>query len=387
MIYLDNAATSWPKPEEVYLAVDGSLRKGGNPGRSGHKSSVAAGRSVEEVRLLLARLFHVSKPENIIFTLNATQALNLAIKGILRNGDHVITSSMEHNSVARPLEAMKACGIKVTKIFTDPLSGVDIGKIKDAIQANTRLMVFSHISNVTGTVNPIAKIGELCRERGIIFLVDASQSAGAFPIDVEKMQIDLLAFPGHKSLLGPQGTGGLYIREGIRLKPLLEGGTGSYSQSLLQPPNMPDRYESGTLNVCGIAGLAAGVRFLLEKGVETIQERETALANRFIEGIEQIPGVTLYGPPAGKLRPGVVSIVMDGIEPAQTAMILDNVFDIAVRAGLQCAPDAHQTIGTLATGGTVRFSMGAFTTKEEIDLSLNALLSIAKETGCKGIKV
>lgn len=385
MIYLDNAATSWPKPEEVYRAADEALRRGGNPGRSGHKASIAAGRAVGEARLLLAQLFHIPKPENIVFTLNATEALNLAIKGTLGKGDHLITSSMEHNSVARPLEAMKAYGIEVTKISSNPLSGVDIREVEEAIQENTRLMVFSHVSNVTGTVNPIAEIGKLCRERDIVFLVDASQSAGVIPIDVNKMQIDLLAFPGHKSLLGPQGTGGLYIREGIQLKPLLEGGTGSYSQSLLQPEEIPDRYESGTLNVCGIAGLAAGVRFLLGQGVETIQERESTLTNRLIEGIQQIPGVALYGPPAGKLRPGVVSIVMDGIEPAQTAMILDNVFDIAVRSGLQCAPDAHQTIGTLTTGGTLRLSIGVFTTQGEIDLCLEALRSIGEETGCKRI--
>jgi cysteine desulfurase family protein len=379
MIYLDNAATSWPKPEEVYRASDEALRRGGNPGRSGHKLSIVAGRTVEEARILLARLFAVSNPESIIFTLNTTDALNLAIKGILEKGDHVITSSMEHNSVARPLEALKSNGVEVTKVASSPISGVDIQEVKAAIKENTRLMVFSHVSNVTGTVNPIEEIGKLCHDNGILFLVDAAQSAGVIPIDVTKMKIDLLAFPGHKSLLGPVGTGGLFIREGLSLKPIREGGTGSFSELLLQPEKMPDRYESGTLNTSGIAGLAAGVRFLLEQGVETLQEKEAILTNKLLEGISQISGITFFGPPPGKLRTGVVSLLIKGVEPAQTTIILDNVFDIAVRAGLHCAPDTHWTLGTLESGGTVRLSIGAFNTEEEINFCLEALRSIAEE--------
>ena len=379
MIYLDNAATSWPKPEEVYQASDEALRRGGNPGRSGHKLSLAAGRTVEEARILLAQIFNVSKPESIIFTLNTTDALNLAFKGILEKGDHVITSSMEHNSVARPLETLKLNGVEVTKVASSPISGVDMQAVRAAIKENTRLMVFSHVSNVTGTVNPIAEIGKLCHEKGILFLVDAAQSAGVIPIDVEKMKIDLLAFPGHKSLLGPVGTGGLFIREGLSLKPIREGGTGSFSELLSQPEKMPDRYESGTLNTAGIAGLAAGVRFLLEQGVENLQEKEAILTNRLLEGISKISGITVFGPPPGKLRTGVVSLLIKGVEPTQAAIILDTVFDIAVRAGLHCAPDAHRTVGTLKTGGTVRFSIGAFNTEEEIDFCLEVLHSIAKE--------
>lgn len=386
MIYLDNAATSWPKPEEVYLAADRALRHGGNPGRSGHKLSIAAGRTVEEARILLAHLFAVPKPESIVFTLNTTDALNLAIKGILKKGDHVITSAMEHNSVARPLEALKSNGIEVTKVASSPISGVDMQEVQAAIKENTRLMVFSHVSNVTGTVNPIAEIGELCHDNGILFLVDAAQSAGVIPINVEKMKIDLLAFPGHKSLLGPVGTGGLFIREGLSLKPIREGGTGSFSELLSQPEKIPDRYESGTLNTSGIAGLAAGVRFLLEQGVETLQEKEAALTNRLLEGISQISGITAFGPPPGKLRTGVVSLLINGVEPAQAAIILDNVFDIAVRAGLHCAPDTHRTLGTLETGGTVRFSIGAFNTEEEIDFCLEALHSIVEEGGLKDVR-
>ena len=386
MIYLDNAATSWPKPEEVYQAADEALRQGGNPGRSGHKMSIAAGRTVEETRMLLARLFAIPKPESIAFTLNATDALNLALKGILKKGDHVITSSMEHNSVTRPLETLKLSGVEVTKVALSPYSGVDMREVKAAIKENTRLMVFSHVSNVTGTVNSIADIGGLCREYGILFLVDAAQSAGVIPIDVEKMKIDLLAFPGHKSLLGPVGTGGLFIREGLSLKPIREGGTGSFSELLLQPEKIPDRYESGTLNTSGIAGLAAGVRFLLEQGVETLQKKEASLTNRLLEGISQISGITVFGPPPGKMRSGVVSLLINGVEPAQTAIILDNVFNIAVRAGLHCAPDTHRMLGTLGTGGTVRFSIGAFNTEKEIDLCLEALRSIAEEGGLKEVR-
>ena len=386
MIYLDNAATSWPKPEAVYRAADEALRRGGSPGRSGHKLSNAAGRTVEEARILLARLFTATKPESIVFTLNATDALNLALKGVLSRGDHVITSTMEHNSVARPLEALKANGVEVTKVAMSLVSGVNLEAVKAAIKVNTKLMVFSHVSNVTGTINPIAELGALCRESGILFLVDAAQSAGAIPIDVMKMKIDLLAFPGHKALLGPGGTGGLYISEGLRLKPLREGGTGSFSEMLSQPEKMPDRYESGTLNASGIAGLAEGVRFLLEHGVPAIQKKEAALTNMLLKGISEISGITVFGPPPGEERAAVVSLLNNGIEPVQTAIILDNVFDIAVRAGLHCAPDAHRTLGTLDAGGTVRFSIGAFNTEKDIELCLEALRSIAEEGNLKEVR-
>ena len=318
--------------------------------------------------------------------MNATDALNLALKGILKKSDHVITSSMEHNSVASPLEVLRSSGVEVSKVATSPLSGVDLKDVKAAIKENTKLMVFSHVSNVTGTENPIAEIGELCHENGILLLVDVAQSAGAIPIDVTKMKIDLLAFPGHKSLLGPVGTGGLYIRDGLLLKPIREGGTGSFSELLTQPEKIPDRYESGTLNTPGIAGLAAGVRFLLEQGVENVQKKEAALTNKLLEGLSEISGITIFGPPPGELRAGVVSLLVNGMEPIQTAIILDNVFDIAVRAGLHCAPDTHRMLGTLETGGTVRFSIGVFNTEDEIDFCLDALRSIANEGGLREVR-
>jgi selenocysteine lyase/cysteine desulfurase len=246
-----------------------------------------------------------------------------------------------------------------------------------ALRDNTKLMVFNHISNVTGTENPIAEIGRLCRERGVLFLVDASQSAGVRPIDVMAMHIDLMAFPGHKGLLGPQGTGGLYIAEGIEVRPLREGGTGSRSEMRTQPLDRPERYESGTLNTPGIAGLAAGVRYLLNEGVENIGETEAHLASRLIDGLRAIKGVRLYGPPAGPRRSGVVSFTMDGMEAQDVSLILDSAFDIAVRAGLHCAPDAHEAIGTLSTGGTVRISPGCMSTEADIDAVLSAISQIA----------
>lgn len=377
MIYLDNAATSWPKPEKVYQAADRVFRlDSGNPGRSGHRLSLAAGRHIENTRLLAARLFNAPNPASIVFTLNTTDALNLAIKGVLVPGDHVIASSMEHNSVARPLEALSR-GVEYTKVDASPITGTDAGAVMAALRPNTRLIVMTHISNVTGTENPIAEIGALCRQRGILFLVDAAQSAGSRVIDVQGMNIDLLAFPGHKGLLGPQGTGGLYIREGLVLSTLREGGTGSHSENLNQPQDSPGRYESGTANTAGIAALGEGIALLLEEGVQKTGEREAALASRLIEGLAEIPGITLYGPGPGKNRSGTVSVVIDSLEPAQAALILDSSFDIAVRSGLHCAPDAHRLIGTLNTGGTVRISAGYYTTNDDIDQCLDALKELA----------
>ena len=378
MIYLDNAATTFPKPGSVYSAVlEALIESGGNPGRSGHKLSLAAGRIIEEARVLIAQLFHIAEPEQIVFTLNATDALNLALKGVLSAGDHVITSSMEHNSVARPLEALKRIGVEYTKVPTSPERGASIRDVESAIKGNTKLMVFTHISNVTGTENPISEIGSLCHKRGILFLVDAAQSAGAWPIDVQKMNVDLLAFPGHKGLLGPQGTGGLYIRKGVSVEPLKQGGTGSHSELLSQPEQLPDRFESGTQNMPGLAGLAAGLKYIIDQGVDVIREKETHLANRFINGISQLEGVTVYGPPACPKRSGVVSININGMDAMELSFILDNVFDIAVRAGLHCAPDAHETLGTLHSGGTLRFSIGPFNSESDIDLCIDALAQIS----------
>lgn len=379
MIYLDYAATSGRKPEAVYEASDRVMREvSGNPGRSGHKISLEAGAIVAEARLLCSRLFHAPASETIAFGVNTTEALNLGILGMVEKGDHVITSSLEHNSVARPLEHLKDEGVEVTKIRADLENGVDPDAVEAAIKDNTKLVVMTHISNVTGTVNDIAAIGDVCRRHGVTFLVDAAQSAGVRPIDVQAMKIDMLAFPGHKCLYGPQGTGGLYISPEVELKPLLTGGTGTQSELLHQPVSRPERYESGTLNVPGLAGLARGVDFILKTGVDAIEEKEYELTARLISGIRQYDNITIWGPQTAKNRAAVLSITIDGYEPQDISIYLDQIFDIAVRSGLHCAPYAHETLGTLDKGGTVRISPGYFTTEEEIDACIEAIGIISR---------
>ena len=309
MIYLDNAATSFPKPESVYEAVLKTMREEcGNPGRSGHRLSLSAGRNVNEARVLCARLFHAQSPDNIVFTGNATAALNIAIKGIIKPGDHVITSSLEHNSVSRPLHCLERTGVKITKLPTDLRDGLSASDVEKAVRPDTKLVVCTHISNVTGTINDIASIGSFCGSKGILFLADAAQSAGSRFIDVQNMRVDMLAFPGHKGLLGPQGTGGLYIRPGIELNTIIQGGTGSKSESLSQPETMPDRFESGTLNTPGLAGLAAGIRFILGEGIGKIEQAEAGLTKRLIEGINAISDIRLIGPGLNQNRGNVVSV-------------------------------------------------------------------------------
>ncbi len=379
MIYLDYAATSGRKPDAVYEAADHALREvSGNPGRSGHKISLAAGSLVAEARLLCSRLFHAESMETIAFGVNTTEALNLGISGIVEPGDHVITSSLEHNSVARPLEHLKDAGVEVTKIMADPETGVDPARVEAAIKDNTKLVVMTHVSNVTGTVNDIASVGEICRRKGVYFLVDAAQSAGVREIDVQKMNIDMLAFPGHKCLYGPQGTGGLYIRPEVDLKPIFTGGTGTQSELLHQPTARPERYESGTLNTPGLAGLAKGVEFILNTGVDQIQKKEHELMTRLMNGIREYDNIKVWGPQGPDNRGAVLSITIDGYEPQDISIYLDQIFDIAVRSGLHCAPYAHETLGTLDKGGTVRISPGYFTTPEEIDACIEAIGIISR---------
>lgn len=376
MIYLDYAATSGRKPESVYEAADDALRNAsGNPGRSGHKLSLEAGRLVLETRMKLAKLFHAETAESIVFCLNCTDALNLALWGTLKPGDHVIASHMEHNSVARPLEHMKDKGSLVSKMPTSIENGVDPKDVEAAITPATKLVVMSHMSNVTGTINDIEAIGEVCLRHGITFLVDAAQSAGVLPIDVQAMHIDMLAFPGHKGLYGPQGTGGLYISPDIDLDPVRQGGTGTKSEMLHQPEDRPEKYESGTVNVPGIAALGAGVQFLLDTGVEKVAEKEDALIRQLHDGLKEISGVHIIGPE--EKRGPVLSFTVDGFDPQEVSIMLDQVFEIATRSGLHCAPDVHETAGTLETGGTVRVSPGYFTTEEEIEKCVEAVGLIA----------
>ncbi|MDR2487771.1 MAG: aminotransferase class V-fold PLP-dependent enzyme [Clostridiales Family XIII bacterium] len=381
MIYLDNAATSWPKPQSVCDAVSEALRQAGNPGRSGHALSLWAGRVIEGTRMNAAALLGERDASRVVFALNATDALNTAIHGLLAGGGHAITTSMEHNSVIRPLETLRQAGvIRYTCVPTDPIHGTDPAAIRRAFQSDTRLVICTHASNVTGTVNPVGDIGRLCREAGIPFLVDAAQTAGSLPLCVDDIFADMVAFPGHKGLLGPQGTGGLWIRADapFSLPALRQGGTGSRSERISQPAEMPDRFESGTQNTPGLHGLAAGIRHVLDRGVSEIFAHEARLTGKLLDGLSQIRGVTTYGPSAGMARAGVLSLRIADTEPSEAASILDNSFGIAVRAGLHCAPAAHETIGTLGTGGTVRASVGAFTTDADVDAFLHAVSEIAQ---------
>lgn len=378
MIYLDNAATSWPKPEAVYTAVSEAIRRGGNPGRGSSEKSKAAATDISEARAALAQLFHIPDPSRVIFTLNATDAINMGLQGMLSPGDHVITSQMEHNAVTRPLAYLEDAGVLVTKVATDPAAGADPQAVLDAIRPETKLVVMAHGSNVTGALNPIEEIGRICSEAGIPFMVDASQTAGAVPIDVQKMHIDLLAFPGHKSLLGPTGTGALYVAESVSPRPVRSGGTGVFSEVRLQPEQLPYYYEAGTQNTVGIAGLAAGAHYILERSVSNIFHEEQQMLAKLIEGLLAIPKVTVYGPVTGP-RAAAVSFNIEDMDCADAAMILETYYNISVRSGLQCAPDTHRMLGTFELGGTIRVSPGLFSSTEEIDAFLDAVREIAEE--------
>jgi len=379
MIYLDNAATSWPKPESVYLAMDEFLRKNaGSPGRGSHSMSLAAAEMVEETRMLIARLINAPEKERIIFTLNCTDALNLGLKGLIRPGDHVITSCIEHNSVVRPLRKLERQGVKVVRIPTSVETGVVSPRdIEGAITGETKLIVVIHASNVTGVIQPIEEYGMVARQHNLILMVDAAQSAGKYPIDVQASNIDLLAFAGHKGLFGPPGTGGLYVGSRVDLDSLREGGTGVFSEQEEQPTVLPYRYESGTLNSVGISGLGAGLKYIFSEGLEKISAHEQYLTGRLFEGLSNIPGLTLYRTKDGSNQASVISFNIEGYEPAEVGIILDQAFDIKVRAGLHCSPSAHKTLGTYPLG-TVRLSPGYFNTDDEISFTLQALEKIAR---------
>ena len=381
MIYLDNAATSWPKPPQVLAAMARFLTEvGANPGRSGHRLSVEAGRIVYAAREAVAELFHAPDPLRVVFGMNATEGLNLALRGLLRPGDHVVTSSMEHNSVMRPLRALEREGVSVTVVPCSPEGFLDPQAVLSVLRPETRLVVLNHASNVTGTLLPVAEVGRaLQRMGGPLLVVDAAQSGGAVPIDMQADGIDLLAFTGHKSLYGPMGTGGLIIGERVPLeefRPLIRGGTGSRSEWEEQPDFLPDMCESGTPNAVGLAGLEAGVRWVLEQRVDALRAHEMELTQRLLDGLQEIPGVTVYGPQDACLQTAVVSFNIVGMEPSEVGMRLDEEYGIMCRVGLHCAPAAHRTIGTFPAG-TVRFALGAFTTREEVDAALRAVARLA----------
>ncbi|WIV12545.1 aminotransferase class V-fold PLP-dependent enzyme [Proteiniborus sp. MB09-C3] len=379
MIYLDNAATSFPKPDIVYNSIIEAMREyGANPGRSGHKLALKAGRAIYETRELLGNFFNIENPMRIIFTSNATDGLNLAIKGLLKPEDHVITTSMEHNSVLRPLKALESIGVETTIIQCDEAGSIHIEDIEANIKSNTKLIVTTHASNVTGTIFPIKEIGSIAKKHNIIYMVDAAQTAGVYNIDVIDMNIDILAFPGHKSLLGPQGTGGVYIREGIDIVQMKEGGTGSRSDSLIQPDIYPDKFESGTPNMPGIVGLGAGIKYILDKGIDNIRDHEIKLAKTLIDGLREIDRVKIYGSCNMKRQAPVISINIGEEDSSEVSYILDQVFNIAVRPGLHCAPLAHKTVNCYEQG-CIRFSVGPFNTIDDIEAAINAIKTISKE--------
>jgi cysteine desulfurase/selenocysteine lyase len=380
-IYLDNAATSWPKPEAVYRAVDRYQRLLGAPaGRSGYAEAIAVSQEVDAARARVARFVGLDQPRQLIFTANGTDSLNLAIHGLLRQGHHVVTTAIEHNSVLRPLEHLAADGrITVTQVSCDGHGIVDPDEVRRAVRGNTRLVAISHASNVTGAIQPIAEIARVAREAGALTLCDAAQSLGHLPLDVSEMGIDLLAAAGHKGLLGPLGTGVLAIgpRAIEHLDSVRQGGTGTESQLTAQPNELPAKFESGNLNVPGILGLGAGVAFLEERGLDALEREGRRLTARLLTAFSSIEGLRVLGPPQAQSRVPLVSIVLEGYDPQEVALSLDAIHRIQVRAGLHCAPAMHASLGTIASGGTVRFSLGPFTTDSDIDAAVEAMAEMA----------
>jgi len=381
IIYLDNPATSWPKPPQVKEAMNRFMDEiGANPGRSGHSLSIEAARIIYEAREALSVLFHVKDSSRIVFTLNATESINLALKGLLKPGDHVITGSMEHNSVMRPLRYLETVGIELSVIPCSKEGALDPLDVARKIQSNTKMIVLNYASNVTGTILPVREVGSIARKHHLLFLVDAAQTAGAFPMDMERDGIDLLAFTGHKSLYGPQGTGGLVIGENVNIQdltPLKQGGTGSRSEFEEQPDFLPDRYESGTPNTVGLAGLLAGVQFVLGKGVERIRQHEMELVEKLISGLREIDQIKLYGPYRQEDRIATISFNFTHLSPSEGAYRLEKEFGILCRPGLHCAPSAHHTLGTFPNG-TIRFGLSVFNTEADIETAIQAVAQICK---------
>ncbi|HVP36701.1 MAG TPA: aminotransferase class V-fold PLP-dependent enzyme [Terriglobales bacterium] len=380
LIYLDSGATTFPKPEEVYVAMDQFYRNYGvNPGRSGYDLCMAAGAIIEETRKLLTEFFNGTDPNRLIFALNATDALNLAIFGLLQEGDHAITTNLEHNSVLRPLfHLCKYSGVEVDYVPFDDNGFVDPAEFARCFKKNTRLTVINHSSNVIGTVQPVQEIGRLCRQQGVILLVDTAQSAGKIPVNMAEMNIDIIAFTGHKSLMGPMGIGGLYVREGVEIRHTRAGGTGVRSAVRTHLDEYPYRLEYGTPNLPGIAGLNAGVKWVLKQGMSNIHDHEMKLLRRLKEGLQKIEGVTLYCHDDLANHIGILTFNVDGLEAHDTGTMLDVDYNIASRTGLHCAPLVHEQLGTDKIHGSVRFGIGPFNTVEEIESAIRAVEDIAR---------
>ncbi len=381
MIYLDNAATSWPKPDTVHQAVSYYLREvGANPGRSGHRLANEAERVRLDTREALAKLLGVTDPMRVVFTNNATTTLNLAISGLLTRGTHAVTTGMEHNAVMRPLRALEQLGVSVSIIPCELDGSLDPRALDGLIRPETRLIIANHASNVCGTILPIRAIGAAARQHGIPFLVDAAQTAGCRPIDLAADNVDLLAFTGHKGLLGPTGIGGLAIHDDFdidKLPALIRGGTGSRSEQEYQPDFLPDKYEAGTPNLIGLAGLLAGARYVLDKGVREIGAHERILTQRLIDGLRAIPGAQVLGTQDANRQTAVVSFTIDGRSVSDLAHALDEEYEIMCRPGLHCAPRAHRTLGTLPDGA-IRFAPGPFSTEAEIAQAIDAVARLSE---------
>ncbi len=378
MIYLDNAATTFPKPECVYTAMDKFLReKCANPGRAGYRMSVETEQEIVKARVTLAKFLGIKHPERMIFTFNATDALNMGIKGLLCEGDHVITSNLEHSSVSRPLTGLEKHGvITVTRVANSDDGFINADDIRNAIEANTKLIVCTHASNALGTIQPIREIGGVAREKEIMFMVDAAQTIGVCDVDVEARHIDMLAFTGHKGPFGPPGIGGLYVGENVKLQAWREGGTGFEPESLSQPETLPFKLESGTPNSVGIVGLRTGIEFCIKEGTDTIRTHERDLALRLIKGLEADDRFKIYGGRDENEKVGIVSLNIKGLNPGEVAAILDNRFNVAVRPGMHCAPHIHREIGTFPEG-TIRVSPGYFNTVNDIEETISGLKAIA----------
>ncbi|HVX13371.1 MAG TPA: aminotransferase class V-fold PLP-dependent enzyme [Pirellulales bacterium] len=382
-IYLDQAATSWPKPEAVYQAIDHYHRSlGAAAGRGAYTEAVEVSRRVETTRAAIARLLGVENPRHLVFTLNGTDALNTAIHGALRHGGHVITTVAEHNSVLRPLRTLAEAGhITVTRVGVDGRGVVDPDDVRRALRDDTMLIAMTHASNVTGALQPAAEVGRIARQADVLFLLDGAQTAGELPIDVEHLSVDLFAAPGHKGLLGPLGTGILYVRPGVehRIANLRQGGTGTFSDDEEHPATMPDKYEAGNLNVPGILGLGAGVEWLMAHGIERIRSETIALTDRLLERLRETPSLILHGPQTAGERVGLVSVTAPGVDSQELAAILDSAYQLQVRAGLHCAPAMHAALGTLSLGGTVRISLGPFNTVAQIDRAAGAIGEVVEQ--------
>ena len=380
-IYLDNAATSFPKPDSVYAAMDDYNRNMGAPvGRGAYRKSIELQSSIDQCRKHTAKLLGAARPEEIAFTFNGTDSLNTIIHGVLKPGDHVITSDVEHNSVLRPLQTLKnRWGLEITIIPADQTGLVEPTAFRDALQKNTRLMILNHASNVTGTIQPVNEVGEIARQADVLFLVDAAQTAGHLPLDVSSMPVDFLACPGHKGLLGPLGTGLVYLRAELadQVESLRQGGTGTRSEEETQPATLPEKLESGNHNAPGLIGLRASIEYVLKQGVSTLRKHEQQLTAQLLDGFQQLNSFHLTGPQVVENRVGVVSLISETAEPQVLASILDENFGIQIRAGLHCAPRIHACIGSTDAGGTLRFSPGPFTTVEQIDTTISAMQDLS----------